>query len=85
LPEVVLVRPLYISTGIQSANAWTGSNHKNVRVTYTTATRTRQIKKTTTPQSSDAESTNNRGLWCPWQDNVDTVTVMAMQMQATRD
>ena len=81
----MLVGPLYISTGIQSVNALTGSNHKNVCVTNTATTMTQLIKKRKTPQSLDAESTNTQGLWCPWHDNVDTATVMTMQMQATRD
>ena len=61
------------------------SNRKNVFVTHTTATTTKLIKKTTTPQSSNAENTNIRGLWCPCLDNEDTATViLTMQMQATR-
>ena len=75
----------YISTGNQSVNARTGSNCKNVCVTHTTATTTQLIKKTTTPQSSNAESTNTHGLWCRWLDNDDTATVMTMQKQAIRD
>ena len=42
------------------------------------------IKNATTPQSSNAESNNIRGLWCPCMDNEDTITVITMQMQATR-
>ena len=57
----------------------------NVCVTHTTATTTKLlIKKTTTPQSSNAKSTNIRGLWCPCSDNEDTATVITMQMHATR-
>ena len=56
----------------------------NVCVTHTTATTTTLIKKTTTPQSSNAKSTNIRGLWWSCSDNEDTVTVITMQMHATR-
>ena len=65
MPEVVLVGPMYTSTGIQSANARTCSNPKKACVIHTTATTAQLIKKTTTLQSSDAESTNTQGLWCP--------------------
>jgi hypothetical protein len=85
LPEVVLVGTLYISTGIQSANAWTCSNFKCVCATITTAATTQLMKKTKAPQSSNAESTSTQELWCPWLDDKDTVTVITMQMQATRD
>ena len=56
----------------------------NVCVTHTTATTTKLIKKTRTPQSSNAKSTNLRGLWSPCSDNEDAATVITMQMHATR-
>ena len=56
----------------------------NVCVTHTTATTTKHIKKTTTPQFSNAESTNIRGLWCPCSNDESTTTVITMQMHATR-
>jgi hypothetical protein len=42
------------------------------------------IKKTSTLQSLNAKSTNIQGLRCPHSDNMDTATVITLQMQATR-
>ena len=75
--------PLYIYTGIKNANAWTG--FKCMCNTHNSNNNKADQENRTTLQSSNAKSTNIRGLWCPCSDNEDTATVITMQqMHATR-